>query len=40
MHLDKIAEAVKAGVPKDTLIEIIERVCAEFAAAENGGSVL
>ncbi len=34
----KAREAVKAGVPKDTLIEIIERVCAETAAAGNGGN--
>lgn len=36
----KTREAVRAGVPKDTLIEIIERVCAETAAAGNGGNEL
>ncbi len=36
----KAREAVKAGVPKDALIEIIERVCAEAAAAGNGGNGL
>lgn len=35
----KAKEAVKAGVPKETLIEIIERVCLETAAG-NGGNVL
>ena len=35
----KAKEAVKAGVPKETLIEIIERVCLETAGG-NGGNVL
>ena len=37
---EKAREAVKAGVPKDTLIEIIERVCAESEAPVNGGTLL